>query len=166
MELDFYYDFDDEELKAATLSDVIAARIVFGSGDYGRLKNLLKGGEISVSSTVSNTALYNWLQRKGLSIYNKFIKSNWKMKKIIKDAMIKNKKLKFGWTILKGKGHYTSLDTGNETEDDSTLLILRDTPIEVIESIATGLCKEFHQESVMIVNYENNDSYLWGKRHD
>ncbi len=149
MELAFYYDFDDEELKAATLSDAIAARIVFASsGDYGRLKNLLKGGEISVSSTVSNTALYNWLQRKGLSIYNKFIKNNWKMKKIIKDAMIKNNKLDFGWTILKGKGHYTSLTTGDETEDDSTLLILRDTPIEVIESIATGLCKEFHQERV------------------
>lgn len=146
MELNFYFDFDEGTPKAASLAHVIATRIFTAAR---RVIDLLPGGEIIVSTTVSNEKLYNWLKRTGFSILNRFFTKG-RMNRIIKKAFLKNGILNFGWRIVKaGKGKYQSLETGKYSGDNCYQIVMHNTPMSVIEEIATAFCREFRQETVL-----------------
>lgn len=158
MQIKLIYDDTNDKLILASKAERIAANII---ASY--VFDLTPGGEIIVATTVTNTELYNWLQRKGYSIFNRFFASG-KMDKIITEAMKKNKILQFGWTIEKGlKGKYKSLNDGKTSDDYTWKIILNNTPIPVIEQIATALCKEFRQESVLIHDLEKNTYKYWAE---
>ena len=144
MDINFVFDEKRGEFVIASRIERIASRIV---ARY--VKELSPGGEIYVSTSVTNRDLYSWLSRKGLSILNKY-RTNKKFEKIILDTMKKNGQAAIGWTIEKGlKGKYFSLGDKTPANDDTWKIIMNGTPMEIIEQIATALCKEFHQETVI-----------------
>lgn len=156
MEIKLIYDEKKDKLILASKTDLIASKI---TASY--VFDLTPGGEILVATTVTNHELYNWLQRTGYSIFNRFFASG-KMDRIITEAMKKNKILQFGWTIEKGlRGKYKSLEDGIASNDYTWKIILNNTPISVIEQIATALCKEFRQESVLIHDLAKNTYKYW-----
>lgn len=156
MDIDFIFDENKGEFVIASKTERIASRII---AKY--VFELSPGGEIYVSTSVTNRDLYGWLKRKGLSILNK-LRTNKKFEKIILEAMKKNGQVSIGWTIEKGlKGKYFSLGDKTPANDDTWKIIMNGTPMEIIEQIATALCKEFHQETVMIHDLEKNTYKYW-----
>ena len=76
--------------------------------------------------------------------------------------MKRNEIFQFGWTIQKGlKGRYVSLFDGEETKDDTVRIILNNTPMYVVEEIATKLCQQFRQENVLIHDLKKNTFKYW-----
>ena len=59
------------------------------------------------------------------------------------------------------EGKYFSLGDKTPANDDTWKIIMNGTPMEIIEQIATALCKEFHQETVMIHDLEKNTYKYW-----
>lgn len=162
-ELTFVYDIEEEKLYEASMSEKIAFKIATeienSSGKY--VYSLSPGGEIIFSTKVSNKKIYNWFRRIGFSILNKFLTLN-KTQKLIEEKFKQNGLLQFGWTIETGlKGHYQDIETGEETNEPSIKITLNNTPMNVIEEIATELCKFFKQESVLIHDLEKNTYKYW-----
>ena len=83
MDIDFIFDENRGEFVIASKTERIASRII---AKY--VFELSPGGEIYVSTSVTNRDLYGWLKRKGLSILNK-LRTNKKFEKIILEAMKK-----------------------------------------------------------------------------
>lgn len=169
MEMTFVYDLDAEQLKIASIEDRIVSRLVAhidsedpkqNTGEYDM--ELSPGAEITFSTTVSDKDLYNWLQRFGFSLLNRYLEKR-ETRRILKESFQKHGILKFGWTIIYGiEGGYTDLkNENNKSIERSNKIILNNTPIEIVEEIATELCVKFKQQSVLIHDLEKNTYKYW-----
>lgn len=169
MEMTFVYDLDAEQLKIASKEDRIVSRLVAhiasedtkqNTGEYDM--ELSPGAEITFSTTVSDKDLYNWLQRFGFSLLNRYLEKR-ETRRILKESFQKHGILKFGWTIIYGiEGGYTDLkNENNKSIERSNKIILNNTPIEIVEEIATELCVKFKHQSVLIHDLEKNTYKYW-----
>lgn len=164
----FIYDLESEELKMASREDLVFSRLCLrlssenneSRGEY--VKELSPGAEIFFSTTVSDKKVYGWLQRVGYSLLNRFLEKG-KTRKIILDNFGRHGIVEFGWTIVTGmEGGYTDLnDKDSKSIERSNKIILNNTPMEIVEDIATELCRYFRQQSVLIHDLEKNTYRYW-----
>jgi len=117
-----------------------------------------KGGVIVFSTDVnaipqSSNKIVNWIKQKAMTLNNR-INSAKKIDKISQEHNL------VGWTIGKAlNGRYTAKN-GTPFGENSLSVEIVGVDSNTLIDIATQLCKEFDQESVLVKDYTNNKIYF------
>lgn len=133
-------------------SKIIAKNSLFEAVDW-EVNDNEKGGMIIFSRTVnaidqSDNKLINWIKKKLATLSNK-INSNKKIDKVSKDNEL------VGWTVGHFlDGRYTAKN-GQSFGEDSLSVEIVGIDSDTLIKVATELCREFKQESVLVKDYNN-----------
>jgi len=120
------------------------------------------GGMVVMSTDVNavgGSGLKGFAKKLLKTWWNRIMKSRKvddELKKLIKERGVDT-----GWSIGNlFKGRYFSQKSGTTFNEKSFSVDIRGVPFPFVEKVAQALRKKFDQEAVLVVNHENNRTYL------
>ena len=121
-----------------------------------------EGGMIVLSTDVNATQAKGMLNKaKGfLKTWRNRLTRNRRVDEAVKQQ-IEEHGLDTGWTVGNlFRGHYYSPKSGTTFNEKSFAVDIRGAPFDFVTDVAEVLRKRFDQESVMVINHQNNKTYF------
>lgn len=121
-----------------------------------------EGGMIVMSTDVNATQAKGMLNKaKGfLKTWRNRLMRNRRIDEAVKEQ-IEEHGLDTGWSVGNlFRGHYYSPKSGDTFDERSFAVDIRGAPFDFVTDVAEVLRKKFDQESVMVINHENNKVYF------
>lgn len=122
---------------------------------------LLPGGMIVMSTDVNATSLgiKGFAKRKLKTWYNRITRSD-KVDKVIKKKL-QEQGMETGWSIGNlFQGRYYSPKANKKFDEKSFSIEMRGVPFKFVKEVGKDLMKKFDQESVLLVNFKNNNTMI------
>lgn len=167
MQKKFYYAFTEDGIKeigktAFTLRK-IASVILAKDDDYKEVVFEDYGGMIVCSTDVNSNAergIMSFLKSKWETLLNRIFNVK-RVKDVVQLFQTKKGIVEIGYSqgnLFHGK--YIDKENNQEFNEKSFAIDLRGLNFETVKQLAVDVCKRFNQQSVMVVNHENNKTSL------